>query len=205
MSAPPTSPDDVLRFWFGEPGDAPLAKAELWWKKDEALDRQIQEHFQDALERGVRGELAEWEKTPRGRLALIVLYDQLSRNMFRGTSRSFAQDALAREVALTALEAGDDRTILAAHAGFVLMPLMHAEDLALQQRCVDGFTRLRDEPKEDERDEKSRADAEKSVQYAHKHKAIIERFGRFPHRNAILGRPSTPEETEFLKQPGSSF
>lgn len=205
MSAPPPSPDDVLRFWFGEPGDPPLAKAELWWKKDDAFDCQIRERFQDALERGVCGELAEWETTPHGRRALIVLYDQFSRNMFRGTPRSFAQDPLARAVALAALEAGDERALPAAHAGFVLMPLMHAEDLALQHKCVDGFTRLRDEPNDGEMDAKSLADAEASVQYAHRHKDIIQRFGRFPHRNAILGRPSTPEETEFLKQPGSSF
>ncbi len=197
------SPEDVLRFWLGEPTDPPLAKAERWWKKDEAFDREIKERFEGALERGVRGELTEWRATPRGRLALVILFDQLSRNMFRGTPRCFAQDALARELALDALAKNDDRALTPIEAGFLLMPLMHAEDLALQKRCIEGFSSLRDGVSPD--DTALRANLESSVKYGRMHMAIIERFGRFPHRNAILGRPSTPEEEEFLKQPGSSF
>lgn len=201
MSAPTTSPEDVIRFWFGEPGEPPLARAETWWKKDDAFDRAIKERFQETLERGVRGELRDWEDTPRGRLALIVVYDQFSRNMFRGTARSFAQDPLARAVAEKALAAGDEGVLRPVELGFVLMPFMHAEELALQQKCLDGFVRMRDKATHDE----VRTDAEKSVKYARMHMAIIERFGRFPHRNEMLGRPTTKEEAEFLKQPDSSF
>ncbi len=194
-------PEDVLCFWFGEPGSPPLANAAKWWKKDEAFDREIRERFGEALERGVRGELRDWETTPRGRLALIVLYDQFSRNMFRGTPRSFAQDALARAVTTKALEAGDDRVLTPTETSFLLMPFMHAEDVALQQKCLDGFTRLRERAS----DEETRKDADKSVRYARMHMTIVEQFGRFPHRNEILGRPTTDEEEEFLKGPNSSF
>jgi uncharacterized protein (DUF924 family) len=196
-----TTPDDVLRFWIGEPGDPPLAKAASWWKKDDAFDREITERFKDTLERGVRGELADWAKTPRGRLALVILYDQFSRNMFRGTPRSFAQDPLALDIAKQALAAGDDRVVSPTETFFFLMPLMHAEDLALQKECIERFTKLRDAAPEGD----VRAACDNSVKYAGLHMAIIERFGRFPHRNAILGRASTDEEVEFLKQPGSSF
>ena len=194
-------PEDVIRFWFGEPGGPPLANATSWWKKDDAFDRAIKERFEETLERGVRGELGDWERTPRGRLALVILYDQLSRNMFRGTPRSFAQDALALAVAIKAIEAGDDRVLSPVEMKFVLMPFMHAEDVALQQRCLEGFIKLRDAAT----DETLRASFENSVKYARLHMTIIQRFGRFPHRNAILGRATTREEAEFLKEPHSSF
>jgi uncharacterized protein (DUF924 family) len=195
------SPDEVLRFWFGEPGEPPLARAESWWKKDDDFDREIRERFEETLERGCRGELRDWEQTPRGRLALIVLYDQLSRNMFRGTPRSFAQDSLARAVAEKSLATGDDGVLRSVELTFVLMPFMHAEDMTLQQRCLEGFQRMCNMVTDGE----LRDDAEKSVKYARMHMAIIERFGRFPHRNEILGRSTTREEAEFLKEPGSSF
>jgi uncharacterized protein (DUF924 family) len=199
-----TSPEDVIRFWLSDlsqPDADPLAKAAAWWKKDDAFDREIRERFEETLERGVRGELGAWESSPRGRLALVLLYDQLSRNMFRGTARSFAQDSLAREHAKKAFDAGDDRALRSVEVSFLLMPFMHGEELALQQRAIDGFTKLRDAAE----DEKLRKNFDDSVTYGVRHMKIIERFGRFPHRNAILGRPATPEEAEFLKQPGSSF
>lgn len=195
------SAEDVLRFWLGEPGDPPLAKAERWWKKDDAFDRAIKERFEDTLDRGTRGELSEWRTSPRGRLALVIVFDQFSRNMFRGTPRSFAQDELAREVALDALDSGDLRQLTPTEAGFLLMPFMHAEDLALQRRGEAEFAGLRDAATDDT----VRIDLDKSVKYAAMHRVIIERFGRFPHRNAILARPTTKEEEEFLKQPDSSF
>ena len=196
------SPEDVIRFWLGDDavGD-PLAKVEDWWKKNETFDAQIRDRFLTTLERGVRGELADWESTPRGRFALILLYDQLSRNMFRGTARSFGQDALARALASRSFEAGDDKVLAPIEVSFVLMPFMHGEDLALQRRALDGFVLLRDTAA----DEKLRANFANAEKYSRMHMAIIERFGRFPHRNAILGRASTPEEVEFLKQPGSGF
>ena len=192
---------ELLEFWFGPPGTAALAESTKWWKKDEAFDREIAERFQETLERGVRGELSSWQATPRGRLALVILYDQFSRNIFRGTARSFAQDPLARDLALQALAAGDDRVLTPVEVSFLLMPFMHAEDVGLQQRCIDGFAELRDAAT----DEKVRANFESSHKYAKLHKVIIDRFGRFPHRNAIVDRPTTPEEAEFLTQPGSSF
>jgi uncharacterized protein (DUF924 family) len=196
------SPDDVLAFWFSASGEPPLAKTKNWWKKDDAFDREIRERFAEALERGTRGELEEWRTTPRGRLALVVLYDQLSRNMFRGTPRSFAQDGLAREIAMQALDAGDDRVLAPVEVNFLLMPFTHAEDLELQHRGQERYRALCESlPSGDP----VREWLETSMKYAGMHAAIIERFGRFPHRNAILGRPSTKEEEEFLTQPGSSF
>lgn len=193
-------PEDVLRFWFGPPGSPPLMNAEHWFKKDDAFDREIQERFAGGLEMATSGRLAAWRETPRSRLALVILLDQLSRNMFRGTPRAFAQDALAVEVAEQALAAGDDAVLAPMETGFLLMPLMHAEDLERQRRCVAGFKALAESAPPELRDA-----LEKSVDYAEQHLVIIERFGRFPHRNGILGRATTPEEAEFLKQPGSSF
>lgn len=195
------SPEDVLCFWLGAPGDPPLARASSWWQKDDAFDRVIAARFGPTLERGVRGELAGWESTPRGRLALVILFDQLSRNMFRGTARSFAQDPLALRMAQAALAAGDDAVLTPIEATFLLMPLMHAEDRSLQKQCLEGFERLAREVSDPE----IRAYCANSADFARRHMTIIERFGRFPHRNGILGRETSAEETTFLKQPGSSF
>lgn len=201
MSESSIGPEDVIRFWLGEPGESLLAKAPSWWKKDADFDREIRERFGAALERASSGQLSEWRASARGRLALVILLDQLSRNVFRGTPRSFAQDALACAVAEQSLAAGDDEILAAVEVGFLLMPFMHAEDLTLQQRCIDGFLRLRDAAS----DEAVRAHLASCAEYGEKHRAIIERFGRFPHRNAILGRSSTEAERQFLEQPGSSF
>lgn len=195
------SPEDVIRFWLGEPDAPPLANAPKWWKKDDAFDLEIKERFLETLERAARGEIADWQTTPRGRLALVLVYDQLSRNMFRGTARSFAQDALARDISLQAFAAGDDEVLTPIEVSSLLMPFMHAEELELQQRCIDGFAKLRDATT----DEGLHANFARSFEYGNQHKVIIERFGRFPHRNAIVGRTSTADEAEFLTQPGSSF
>ncbi len=197
-----TSPDEVLAFWFGTSDEPPLAKAEQWWKKDPAFDSAVRDRFGAAFERAVRGELEDWRGSPRGRLALVVILDQFSRNMFRGDARSFAQDEQARTTAKRAIEAGDLHALPPIRAGFLLLPWMHAEDIALQRRCEEGFRTLRDlvpasDPVRDALDS--------SLRFAGLHAAIIERFGRFPHRNAVLGRASTPEEAEFLKQPNSAF
>lgn len=163
--------------------------------------RAIRERFESTLEQGARGDLGTWESSARGRLALVLLFDQMSRNIFRGTPRSFAQDGRAREVAQKAFDAGKDRVLASVEVSFLLMPFMHGEDIALQQRAIDGFVALRDAATDD----KLRKNFDNSVTYGKRHMAIIERFGRFPHRNELLGRASTPEEAEFLKQPGSSF
>lgn len=193
-------PEDVLDFWLGD-RERPLERAPSWWTKDPAFDRAIVDRFAPTIEVAARGELDAWRKSPRGRLALVVLLDQLSRNAFRGTPRSFAQDPLALAVADESFAAGDDRLHSAVEVGFLLMPFMHAEDLAHQQRCVDGFVRLRDAAT----DEAIRAHLANCAVFAEKHRAIVERFGRFPHRNVILGRTSTDEELAFLTEPGSSF
>lgn len=193
-------PDDLLHAWFGAPGAPPLAAAKRWFTRDDAFDAALRERFGPALEAAIAGALDGWRTTSRGRLALIVLLDQVSRNIFRGTARSFAQDPLARALALEMLAAGEDRSLSPVERYFVLMPLMHAEDMALQRRCVEGFQALLDGAPEE-----TRGLFESAVDYAQRHAVIVERFGRFPHRNAILGRDSTPEEVEFLRQPGSSF
>lgn len=194
------SPEDVLRVWFGEPGSPPLASAKKWFSKDEAFDRALREQFQTTIEAGARGELEGWKATPRGLLSLVILFDQLSRNCFRGDPRGFAQDEHALALSLSALDSGQDRALSLVERYFLLMPLMHAEDVALQRRCVAEFEKVLAESDGDTRDLFTNA-----VDYAKRHAVIVERFGRFPHRNAILGRESTPEEVEFLKQPGSSF
>lgn len=194
------APEDVLRFWLGEPGAPPLANAERWFAKDDALDREIEERFGPTLEAGARGELSAWKATPRGRLALVVLFDQFSRNVFRGQPRAFAQDGLARDLSLEAIAAGDEGDLGLVERQFLYMPLMHAEDVDLQRQCVAAFTRIRDRASGE-----LRAYFDNAIDFAVRHADIVERFGRFPHRNAILGRASTPAETAFLTQPGSSF
>jgi uncharacterized protein (DUF924 family) len=193
-------PEDILHFWLGAPGDPPLRNEDRWYTKDAAFDDECRTKFQSLIERGVRGELAEWRKSTPGRLALVVLFDQLSRNVFRGTTRAFAQDALARDVALEAISVGDERVLTPIERTFLYMPLMHSEDVSLQHQCVASFNRLAAEAPAD-----LRAYLENALFYAKKHEEIIERFGRFPHRNAILGRESTKEEAAFLERPGSSF
>jgi uncharacterized protein (DUF924 family) len=194
------SAEDVLHFWLGAPEDPPLAKSERWYKKDAALDREIKERFEETLLAGTRGELDAWKETPRGRLALVIMFDQFSRNMFRGTAQSFAQDGLARDIALDAIAAGDEGQLKHVARSFLYMPLMHSEDVDLQRKCVAAFTRLVDSSPPE-----LRKFTESGLHYATLHADIIERFGRFPHRNEILKRPSTREEEAFLKQPNSSF
>ena len=135
--------------------------------------------------------MTDWRESPDGYLALIVLLDQFTRNMFRASARAFATDDLAVDIAETALERGFDQALPVARRSFVYMPLMHAEDVDHQRRCVDLFEALENDPG--------------GAEYAIKHLEIIERFNRFPHRNEVLGRQSTPQEAAFLKTPGSSF
>lgn len=200
MTTDDVTVNDVLHFWFGKPGSNPLANAEAWWKKDAAFDAELTRRFGPALERAALGELDAWKATPRGRLALILLLDQMSRNIYRGTPRSFAQDPKALELALEGLTNEDERELSPVETQFLLMPLMHAENTELQHECVARFERLRDEGPQS-----LRAFFDNALSFARAHAVIIDRFGRFPHRNAILDRKSTAEETEFLKQPNSSF
>jgi uncharacterized protein (DUF924 family) len=189
---------DVLVFWLGD--GPPLANAAKWYKRDDAFDAEIRARFGDAIDAASRGELESWKTTARGRLAFIVLCDQFSRNVFRGTPRAFAQDALAVETTERALDAGDWNELACVEKQFLLMPLMHAEDRARQTRSVELFGKLAAEAPPD-----LVANAENAVKYARMHADVVERFGRFPHRNTILARETSPEEAEALKDPKSSF
>ena len=176
------SVDEVLEFWFADPA--------RWWKKDPAFDAEIRSRFSELHELIERGEQEDWRKAPRGALAYVIVLDQFSRNMFRGTARMFASDARAIAAARAAIEGGDDQALDPAERTFLYMPFMHSEDHADQERSVALFQSL---------------SAPDQVRYAEQHRDIVRRFGRFPHRNELLGRASTPEELEFLTQPGSSF
>jgi uncharacterized protein (DUF924 family) len=198
MSArPPASePDEVLAFWFGPPERADLEEAKpYWFRKDAAFDREIAERFGPLIERALRGLLADWAWEHGPALARILLLDQFTRNAFRDTPRAFAGDALALRAARTMVERGQDQLLRPLQRVFVYLPYEHAEDLATQQEALRLFGRLAE----------AAPGLADYLEWARRHHAVIERFGRFPHRNAILGRPSTPEELAFLQQPGSGF
>jgi uncharacterized protein (DUF924 family) len=195
--------ETLLAFWFGEDADdATIAgrQAALWWKKNPAMDEQCRRLFLPQVEAAAAGRLDTWAASARGRLALILLTDQLPRNIWRGTARAFAADALAQRHCLEGLDAGEDRALRPVERVFFYLPLEHAESLPLQQRCVELFGALSGAVPAAARD---RFDGYRD--YALRHRDIIARFGRFPHRNAALGRASTPEETAFLATPGSAF
>jgi uncharacterized protein (DUF924 family) len=185
--------DEVLAFWFGPPGERGKQQ-KRWFEKSEAFDHEVRERFLPLYEEAAAGRLAHLEESAADCLALILLLDQFPRNMFRGTPRAFATDPLALETARAALERGFDRALLPAERLFVYLPFEHSETLADQERACELTERL--DPVAPEL---------QAYRYALAHRDIIRRFGRFPHRNAILGRASTPEEIEFLKGPGSSF
>ena len=195
-----TTPDDILRFWFGPSETDQFTNAKMWWKKDPAFDAEVSARFGAALEAASRGELASWQHEARPCTALVILTDQFSRNIHRGSAAAFAQDALARSACEQALDRGVDASLHPVERVFLCMPLMHAEDLPAQNRGVVAFATVVEEAPE-----ALRPRLFEYVLYAVKHQKIILRFGRFPRRNAILGRASTPEEAAFLEQPGSSF
>jgi uncharacterized protein (DUF924 family) len=193
----------VIEFWFGAGSDDATTARErkkLWWGKDEALDAQIRDRFGRQVEAAARGDHDHWAQTPRGRLALILLFDQFPRNMHRGSAQAFAHDALARRLAIDGLESGADQSLRPIERVFFYLPLEHAELPDLQERCVALFRRLVWVVPAQQH-ELFRG----YVRYAERHRDIIARFGRFPHRNAALCRTPTTGESEFLKQPGSSF
>lgn len=174
----------VIEFWFHE------LSPDQWWVKDEALDKLIKARFEQTLRDARNRRLAEWRYQPRGRLAEIIVLDQFSRNIYRDTPEAFIGDSLALELALIAIEQRDDLSLTPQERLFLYMPLMHSEDSQVHDIATECFTAL---------------GLQENLEYERQHKAIIDRFGRYPHRNAVLGRPSTPEEQAFLRQPGSSF
>ena len=191
MTAPLPKATEVLDFWFGEVAGPSRAE---WFRKDTAFDAQIRSRFGRLHEAASRRQLEDWRVAPEPMLALVIVLDQFSRNLYRGDARSFAQDAHALECAREALARGDEAVLQPVQRQFLYLPLEHSEDLADQERCVELMRSL-------EAFEATRG----LTQWAEKHRVIVARFGRFPHRNAALGRASTPEELEFLKQPGSGF
>jgi len=184
---------EVLRFWFG---DGPLfASRPEWFRKSDAFDREIERRFGTLIEQALRGELAAWCENAETALAQVIVLDQFTRNVFRNTPRAFAGDPLALPAARSMLARGQDQALPALQRVFVCLPLEHAEDLDAQEESVQLFARI----------EGQIGTTDGWLDFARRHRDIVARFGRFPHRNAILGRPSTPEELAFLSQPGSGF
>jgi uncharacterized protein (DUF924 family) len=175
---------DVLSFWFEEVDES------TWWKKDESFDQLVKDRFLTVHEKANRCELYTWRTTAQGRLAEIILLDQLSRNIFRDTPKAFASDRLALTLAQEMVIRGEDNELPEALRRFIYMPYMHSESLLIHEEAVKLFEKLGNK---------------EVIGFEIRHKVIIEQFGRYPHRNEILGRESTVEEIEFLKQPGSSF
>jgi len=169
------TPETILAFWRE-------AGPDKWFTRDDAFDADIRDKFLPTYEAAAAGKLADWERTAEGALALCVVLDQFPRNMFRGDARTFAADPLAREVANRALKRGYDQDVPDDMRGFLFLPFMHSENMGDQSRAVALY----------------REAGDKNLKYAEQHADIIRRFGRFPHRNAILGRATTPEEQAFL-------
>lgn len=175
---------DILNFWFED------TSPDQWWTVDTNFDELIRQRFLPTLEQAKSGELFTWRKEPKGRLAEVIVLDQFSRNIYRGNPLAFAQDGLALVLAQEAILAGADKALSPIERSFLYLPFMHSESKLIHEWA--------------ERLYKDNGLAE-NYDFELRHKVIIDRFGRYPHRNAILGRESTPEEIEFLKQPGSSF
>jgi uncharacterized protein (DUF924 family) len=171
---------EVLDFWFGR-------ERKAWFAKDAQFDAEIRSRFLPLYEQAAAGGLAGWREEPRSCLALVIVLDQFARNMFRGTARAFAADALALEAARTIVDRGWDKALTPDERTFAYLPFEHSESLEDQERSLRLF------------------EGSENFEWARKHYEVVRRFGRFPHRNATLGRESTPEEIEFLKQPGSGF
>ena len=166
----------VLGFWFE------TLESKDWFRKSDRLDAEIRDNFEVTYEQVVAGETAHWRDVPDGRLAEIIVLDQFSRNMFRGTPKMFAADPLALALAQEAVRSGDDKRVQEAHCAFIYMPYMHSETRKVHEEALKLF------------------DGTSNLKWEIQHKAIIDRFGRYPHRNDILGRESTPEEIEWLRE-----
>jgi uncharacterized protein (DUF924 family) len=192
------SSEDVLAFWFGAgPTDEPPGpdRMELWFGGSEQTDREIRDRFAADVERARKGELNDWASTARGRLALIILLDQFSRNLYRGSGEAFAKDALSLKLALEGLEIGQDQELSCVEQQFLVLPLEHCEDLAVQDRLVaylDVWAKRAPES--------LKSMAEGACEFARMHRDVIARFGRFPTRNQALGRASTPEEAAHVRK-----
>jgi len=174
----------IINFWFTE------IQPSAWFKKDETFDQLIKERFLNIYEAATKGELSPWRNCPQGRLAEIIVLDQFSRNIFRDSAKAFQVDNIAVILTQEAIRAEADKALTSTEKAFLYMPLMHSESLIIHQQAVEVF---------------SQQGLESNYQFELKHKVIIEKFGRYPHRNKILKRPSSAEELAFLQEPNSSF
>jgi uncharacterized protein (DUF924 family) len=188
---------DVLDFWFLPRGDAGYGKARAeWFRKDAAFDALVAERFGPLIGQAVAGGLREWDlQGPEGTLARILVLDQFTRNAYRGKPESFAGDLLALAAARSLVDSGADRQLAPQQRAFAYMPFEHAEDARMQEASVELFGRLAAEHE----------GFTDMLDYAHRHRGVIARFGRFPHRNPVLGRASTADELQYLGQPGAGF
>ena len=175
---------NILRFWFHE------LTPQLWWIKSNSLDALIARRFRNIHSQAIAGELYQWRDTPHGALAEIIILDQFFRNIFRDTPKAFAYDSMALTLAQTAINKHSDSQLDNDEKSFLYMPFMHCESKLMHLQAIKLF---------------SQSGLENNLDFEHKHKEIIDRFGRYPHRNEILGRISTAKEIEFLKEPNSSF
>ena len=188
------SHEDVLGFWFGRSGEGGYGTfREEWFRKDAAFDEEIRERFLGLYEEAASGEHDDWREDARGAVALVIVLDQFPRNMFRSDPRTYGTDEKALEAARYAVERALDRELRPLERWFLYMPFMHSEEIEDQDLALDLFRRL------------GKVGEADPAPYAEGHRDIIARFGRFPHRNATLGRETTVEEAEFLRGPGSSF
>ncbi|MEM8780162.1 MAG: DUF924 family protein [Cyanobacteria bacterium P01_G01_bin.49] len=185
----------ILNFWFGKPEEKNYGKPnKFWFIKDTKFDQKVRSKFLTIYQQAAEGNLNHWQALPLSCLALIIILDQFPRNMFRQSPQAFASDDYALNLAQYAINNNFDCQVSPVQRWFIYLPFEHSENLIHQQQSVTLFSQLKDDP-----------DSKSTIDYAYKHLKIIERFGRFPHRNQILGRVSTPEEIKFLQQPGASF
>jgi uncharacterized protein (DUF924 family) len=185
----------ILDFWFGSPNQPDYGKPKpFWFDKQPDIDDKVRTLFLEDYQKAAGGFLDQWINTPETCLALILLLDQFPRNMFRNTPQAYATDWEALSIAQQAIAKGFDRQLIPIQRWFIYIPFEHSENLADQRKCIKLFQQLSHDP-----------ESAKAIEAAFKHKEIIARFGRFPHRNEILGRVSTPEEEDFLQEPGSGF
>ena len=182
--------EEILAFWFGP--ERGVERAE-WFRKDDAFDDEVRRRFGAVIDAAIDGAYADWCDTPRGSLARVILLDQFTRNAFRGTPRAFAADPLALATSRHAIARGCDASLIPVERWFLYMPLQHSESIDVQRESLRVFARL------------AQDGLPGPLDWAQRPHDIIARFGRFPHRNGILGRTSTPEETAFLHEPGSRF
>ena len=193
--------DAILDVWFGTDEEGIDTRQSMWWSKDEELDAELARRFGEHLIPAAAGRYADWERTPEGALALVVLLDQFSRNIHRGRPASFAQDPAAREVVARASARGLDRRLPIPQRAFLYMPWVHSEQDAHQARALAAFENLEVLA----RPTRWAGLTQGFLTHVVRHAEIIHRFGRYPHRNEVLGRETTPEEAAFLEQPNASF